>query len=266
AAALEEAGEAGFFKALGKLKGELPKPKFEPVKDLLKQVEVDDLFNYIKQAPLDFYNKISAATGLSKVLGGGGIPTNSELKLLRDIFGKELVETILKKRPWQKRLAENITEVLNLPRTLMTAFDMSAWLRQGGMLTAAKPKQALPNVWKMVKSFGSDKFFKEAMNEITERPTYPLMKQSGLSLTEISGDTIGFAAREEGFLSNFAQKIPIVGKLVKASERAYVGFLNLLRADVYDDVAGEFRKGGFTPEANPKVFKDLAKFINNATG
>src|SRR3990167_3816982 len=267
--ALETPGEAGFQQALGKLKGELPKTEFEGVRKALNQDEVDTLFDAIKQQPqLDFYEKISAYTGLAKILGnlGGQIPTEGELKMLQSIFGRKLIDNILAKRPLWEKTKETLVDILNLPRAIMSSMDLSAPLRQGLILLEHKPKQGL-NAWgQMFKFFGSQKVFDASKDEIVRRSTFQLMKDSGLFLSDITHNAIGLSKKEERFLSNFASKIPIIGQLVRASERGYVGFLNKLRADVFDDITEQFIKGGFNPDDHPQVWTNLADFINTVSG
>lgn len=262
------AGEKGFYQTLGTLKGELPKPKFESPRLKFAQDEIDDLFDSIKRTDLDFFDKINASTGLTKILGpkGGGIPTDSELKLLQKVYGPELVEAVRSKRSTWEKVKEGIAEALNVPRALMASMDMSAPLRQGRVLISAHPKKGAQSFKEMVKYFGNENTFKLAMEDIMRRPTAPLMKQSGLSLTDVTADAVGLTNKEEGFMTNLAAKIPVAGRLVKASERAYVGFLNKMRADVFDDLAGEYIAGGIKPSDRPEVFQSLAKFINTATG
>lgn len=262
-------GEQGYFQALGALKGELPKPKFESPRTQFAQEEVDELFDMVKKRDdLDFFDKINASSGLAKIFGtkDGGIPTDSELKLLQKIYGSELVEAVRSKRPLGEKVMEGVAEVINIPRALMASMDMSAPLRQGRVLISSHPKRGMEAFGQMFKYFGSDQIFKASMEDIMKRPTAGLMKQSGLSLTDITEDAIGLTQKEEGFMTNLAARIPIAGRLVKASERAYVGFLNKMRADVFDDLAQEFQKGGISPEERPEVFKNLANFINTATG
>ena len=55
---------------------------------------------------------------------------------------------------------------------------------------------------------------------------YYLMEESKLFLPEIDGYKI--SAREEMFMSNLAEKIPVYGKVVKASERHMVMFLKII--------------------------------------
>src|SRR5690606_35733416 len=95
--------------------------------------------------------------------------------------------------------------------------------------------------------------------DITSRDTYPLMVQSKLPFTEIDGK---LSAREEDFMTQWAEKIPFV----RGSNRAYVGFLNKLRADVFDDLVSKYRDAGIDIENDKTTLEALGKFIGNATG
>lgn len=268
-AALERtAGERAFFAAKGQLKGELPRPQFEGVRGQLTQREVDSLFDNVKNSNLDFYNKVNAMTGLSKVLGSGGgqIPTPGELKLLGDLFGKPFSNALLSKRTLGQKILQGVIDVANVPRALMASMDMSAPFRQGLVLSIHKPARAVQAFGQMFKFFGKPEYFRGAMEALETRPLFRLGKESGLFLGEASEEAIGLAVKEEGFMSNLAARIPAIGILVKASERAYVGFLNKLRADVFDDVAKVYLDGGINPKTQPQVFKALADFINTASG
>lgn len=268
-AAMQTGGEAGFGSALGKLKGELPKPNFTGIRTSLEQPDIDNLFTKIQQNPnLDFYSKITAQNGLNKLLGveGGAIPTNSELKLLQDTFGKDLTDAVLNKKTLGQKIFNNVTDALNVPRALVSSMDMSAPLRQGLVLSTAHPITALQAGADMVKVFFSQKGYDALMQNIASRPTFKLMQDSGLAITDITGKAVSLADKEESFMSNFAEKIPIIGQGVKASERAYTGFLNKLRADVFDDLTSQFIKRGITPAENPDTYKFLADFVNTASG
>jgi hypothetical protein len=70
--------------------------------------------------------------------------------------------------------------------------------------------------------------------------------------------------REEQFFSNIAEKIPGVGHVVRASSRAYVGFLNKLRADLYKSLVAEAQAVG--KWSGPQTGRDIAHFVNVATG
>ena len=73
------------------------------------------------------------------------------------------------------------------------------------------------------------------------------------------------AVKHQLFMSNIAEKIPLWGRVIKGSERAYVGYLNKLRVDVFTRMADDLVKLGYDPETDLKAFKDAAKFINIAS-
>lgn len=261
-------GEKGFFQALGKLKGELApeKPAFTGVRNQLVQTDVDDLFKKIQQHPsLDVYEKISASTGLRKVFEGQ-IPATSQLRLLEDTFGSELIAAVRTKRPLGEKIKDIATEVLNIPRSIITSFDMSAPLRQGVLFTLTKPKIALSAFKQMFKQTFSPENFDDWFKSLKVDPDYKLMKNSKLYISEPGKLAGGLAEKEERFMTNLAQKIPFVGAIVRASERAFTSYLNKLRVDVFKSISKKFIKEGADIENNPEVFESLANFINNATG
>ncbi len=257
----ETTGEAGFFQELGQLKGELPKAKFESIINLFTKQNITDLFETIKTHPgLELTDTIVGRQGLRKLLGGS-VPTEGELSLLKGIFGRDFVDTIASKRSLIEQLQTLVPEIAGVPRALMSSFDFSMPFRQG-LFFATRPKQFFSAFKPMFKSFFSEKQFLGTMEEIIKRPTFPLMKNSRLALTKLDA---GLAKQEEFFMSNLAERIPGIGKVVRASNRAAVTFLNKLRADVFDNIVKTARTTG-TNVDNPKFLNDLSKFINNATG
>jgi hypothetical protein len=82
-------------------------------------------------------------------------------------------------------------------------------------------------------------------------------------------------------MSNLGQYVPVLGKSIKTksgkevrvgfdlygkSERAYSGFLNVLRVQAFMEGATTLKEQGYTMEKNPEVFKAMADFVNNSTG
>lgn len=253
-------GESGFYSELGKLRGELPKVQFEELRKSISQEEVDTLFNMAKESPrLDFFEKINARSGLVKMLRGE-VPTQSEIKLLNQVYPRELIKELLSKRPFMERFNDAVLKTLNLPRALRSSFDLSAPLRQGIFLVGKK--RFYESFGSMFKQAFNEKQFLKMQDEIYTRATYPEMKRAGLAITELD-DLV--STREEAFASNWAEKIPVFGRFVRGSSRAYTGFLNKLRADVFDDMLKKAAASGRDIE-DEKFLKGLAGFINAATG
>lgn len=152
---------------------------------------------------------------------------------------------------------ELLANALNFPRTIMASMDLSAPLRQG--IVFVGDKALWKNIPTVFKAWGSDAAYDAVMSEIKSRPTYRLMDESGLAFGDVSGT---LSAREERFMSQWAEKIPGV----KASERAYTAFLNKLRADVFDDLVDKYKEAGIDLKPLSDKTKGVATFVNNATG
>lgn len=260
-------GEKGFFSEIGALKGEFPKVDYESVRKAFKQDEIDRLFDLIKNSKeLDPWETVGARSGLAKIMGEAGVqvPQEKELELLTRVFGKDIVDTFMSKRSiWQKARGV-VGELVNIPKALRASFDLSAPFRQGWLMVS-KPKQFGPAFANMFKYASDERAFKGLIDDIGDRSTYKIMKESGLEITDI---TRALGNREEYFISQWAEKIPIVGRFVRASDRGYTGFLNKLRADVFDDLVEKGMKVKNLKEVtgSEKWVKELANFVNAGTG
>lgn len=249
-------GEAGAKQAMSKLAGELPKVDMQTTHPITQQ-SADQLFDMIRSSGrITPFEKASAITGLGKVLSGQ-LPQRSELNVLGRIFGPELASEITYMHGGFGSVGQMsgkaLMEASNLMKTMMASTDVSAPLRQG------LPLAYRGEYWRafddMFKSLVSEKQFQGLMRSLEERPNFLLGRDAGLMLTDLDSIT----SREEQFLSKIAEKIPGV----RASERAYVGFLDKLRADTFDSLLADAVKAGNKPE---EVAPAIARFVNVSTG
>jgi hypothetical protein len=264
AARADTGGEAGFNAELGAMRGQMERVQFESLRDSIKQPDIDSLFNQVRDSPdLSDFQKISARRGLTKLFGeyGGNVPQKGELNLLSKVFGDDFVNTANAQRPLLSRATDLGLQIANIPRSLMASFDLSAPLRQG-VFFVGRVRQFFPAFVEMHKYFGSEVAHRALMESIEKRPTYDLMQRSGLSITGMTD----FAAREERFGSPLVEKVPVIGAGVRASERAYTGFLNKLRADVFDDLVSRAHEQGLDPLHDTTLSTAIAKFVNAGTG
>jgi len=258
-------GEKGFYAQLGALKGELPKAEFEAIRSKVTQVDIDSLFNMVKDSPqIGEWDKLAAREGLAKLFGeyGGKIPTENETSLLNKVFGEEFTKAVLDKKPLFEKIKFAGLQLANIPRSLMSSFDLSAPMRQGIFLIG-RPKQFWPSFKRMFGAFKSEEAYKALQDYIITNPDYQLARDSRLALTDMD---VLLGPREEAFMSNWAEKIPIIGKGVRASGRAYVGFLNKLRFDTFKDLIDKAEGMGLDARKDRDLSKAIADFVNNATG
>jgi hypothetical protein len=177
----------------------------------------------------------------------------------------------------REKAIKGVAEVLNIPRALMTMLDYSAMLRQAVIPTIAHPSLAGKSLVEMIKVGASQKRYDRWFYDLVETPRYKLMELSKLAITDSTSPLL--TAREESFMSNLAEKIPVIGKtlnvgkvkipgtnLVKGSERAYTMYLNKMRVDLFNRFADDMEGRGLTFENSPKAYKEMANYVNNSTG
>ena len=257
---------AAFGRAQAPLAGELPgRAQFTAPEQLLSTQEVEGLFQTIRDLDKQFFQRLNTGVALEKVLTGQ-VPVRSEIALLEDVFGTRLAQAILKQRPGRERFLEGILDAANIPRSIVTSWDASAPLRQGVVLAAGHPKRFTQNVVTMFRALPNENFARAVDQSIRENPLFDLLvrrgpqNRRGLFIAERTGVAGSLASREEAFMSRLAQRIPGI----RASERAYVTFLNKLRFDVATDTYNSWTRAGKT--ITERDIDELVLFLNRATG
>ena len=217
--------------------------------------------NKIKGSYLIFGEKMAAQKGLKTIIGGNS-PTGGELKLLDEVFGGEFTKIILSKRSNYKKIMSGLADVAGVPRALLAGgFDLSYGLRQGLYTGYRHPKEWAVAFKGQFKTIFSEEAFQAINAEIRSRPTYGLMRQAKLPLTDLGGQ---LTQREEVYFSQLAEKLPLAGKFVRAFGRAYTGFANRYRADIFDKLVKTGEQTGAIKD--PRYLPSLGEFIGSATG
>lgn len=259
-------GEQGYYAQLGSLKGELRKAQFEGIREKLTPDDVNKVFQMVEDVPyFSTFEKVTAKTGLAKLLGkeGGVVPNNSELKLLNEIFPPEFIKAAQGNKSLLQKLMGTIGDVVAVPRSLMAGgLDMSYGLRQGVFSGYRHPRQWASAFKEQFKYFGSEKALKEASEQIQAHPNYKLAREAGLAMTDLKHGKL--SPGEEQFQSALAEKIPGIGRLVRASGRAYTGFANKYRFDIFNDLVAQAKKTGDFDD--PRFLKSAGELVNTLTG
>jgi hypothetical protein len=256
-------GVAGHEAAKAQLAGELPKVQFARLREgALTQDQLDGLFHTIQgHSELRPYEKLHAQQGLLDAFEKGRVRQPSQIKLLQTVFGQDAAATLVQVSKMQ-RLGRFSLDVLNIPRSLMASFDVSAPFRQGLVAGARHPRLFFRNFSKMFHALSSERAYQGILDEIHSRPTFPQMQESGIKFTELGQD---LSKREEQFMSNMAERIPVAGRVVHASGRAYTGFLDKMRADMFDEQVRLAARAGVNVEDRNQL-RSIARIVNSATG
>jgi hypothetical protein len=190
-----------------------------------------------------------------------------DLDNIKAEWSKKVFEAHLASRPRLTQMVDTGKQVLNTSRAILTSMDLSAVLRQGGFIGLGNPIRAARNIAPMLRAFTSDDVAKASLKRIKQRPNWKNYNLAGLYIAET--DQTKMSAQEEAFMSRWVDKIPggakglFIGSLVRGSQRAYLTFLNNLRADTFDSMLNQLQKG---PTPTREEMESIAKYINVATG
>ena len=250
-------GRKGAQQQMAQLKGEFQKVEFQPLN--ISPLDEDAMYDAVKTS-LRGYDIPAAFTALRKLFGkaGGSVPTSSEISLLDEVFGPQLTKSILAKRASGRKVGEALLEAGGAVKSITATADLSAPLRQGFPLVGTREwRKAFGQMFRYA---GSEKAVQQLEEEIAARPSYELMRDAGLAITSRGKD---LAHREERFVSNLIEEVPVYGKIARASNRAYTGFLNKLRADTFDSILKDAGRAGIDPAS---VADATASYVNVTTG
>ncbi len=182
----------------------------------------------------------------------------AQIEEIKEQATREIVRVKREQRPNIQKVIELAPEAINASRAIITSFDLSAALRQGGVLTAAHPLLSKEAIVPMLEAFASEHGQAKATAMIHDLPSIKsgLGKRAGLEITS-SEDSL--MAMEEAYMSRLAEKIPGVA----GSARAYMTFLNVQRGLVFESLVNKLGRGGKVTDAEAKV---IANWVNVASG
>jgi hypothetical protein len=170
-------------------------------------------------------------------------------------FAKALIEDKIGSMGRLQKMGVMGLEAANLQRALMTSFDVSAVLRQGGFFSLGRPITSAKGLPAMFEALASEKGRFEAEQMILNDPMYQTTVKAKIQYTWRSTK---LEQMEEVYMSRWAEDIPGIA----GSERAFVTFLNLQRLNVFKLLANSWCDG----KPTDRQAKDIARLVNDGTG
>ena len=150
-------------------------------------------------------------------------------------------------------------EAFNVGKLMLSTGEFSIVLRQGLQYVSGHPIGAIKRgIPKMLSSFASEKGLFRLNEQISSRENaknggYARMK---IPFTDPSGK---LNKREEEFVAQSVERIPVLGRIIKSFNRAASAFLNVARADIADALLAA--KGG-----EQGLTKEEAQWIGKTAG
>lgn len=184
------------------------------------------------------------------------VDTQVELKKTKAEVMEDRAKFERKNQSVGRKLWEGTKETNNLMRAIQTAWDVSAVGRQGVVLSLTHPTKVPAAVREMVQSIRSERGYERNQQEILNRRNALDYQLSELEFTDHHADP---TKQEESLMGRYVQKLPGLA----ASSRAFNGYLNRLRADVFDAMTLNSTSTG---PARMAELKAAANWINAVTG
>lgn len=158
-----------------------------------------------------------------------------------------------------KHPVQGLNRAASLSKSIKASLDDSAIFRQGWKTLLTNPKiwqkNARQSFIDLVRQVGNKNVMREVNADIASRPNFDKYTKMKLAIGNV----------EEEFPTALPEKIPLLGRLYKASESAYTGFLYRQRADIADKMLDIAKKSGV--DINDKTqLQSMGKMINALTG
>lgn len=212
-----------------------------------------------------------------------GIPTLSEIlsrklvaqaeKIQRLPFGyekykatKELTEMIEREVPHSlsQKSWNWFLELSNIPRALIASFfDFSFGFRQGLVAGFRHPQEFFGAFKAQFKPFIAEKNYEALMDTVMKHSDFALANQAKVAFSDINAK---LTLREERYMSSLAEKIPVIGRGVRATNRAYTAMANKLRMDTFASLIKNAEGMGLNPRQDQVLLNKIASLVNDMSG
>lgn len=158
-----------------------------------------------------------------------------------------------------KNPAQIAMDAAGTAKAMNATLDNSAIFRQGWKAMMTNPvlwaKNAIQSFGTIIKTFGGKDVAADSKARIMSGPYYDKAVKAKLAVATI----------EEDFPTSLPEKIPLFGRLYKASENAFTVFVHNLRMDIFSKYIEQFEKAGIDT-SNKETLTSLGKLVNSLTG
>jgi hypothetical protein len=155
-------------------------------------------------------------------------------------------------------IGKGISHLAGEAKSINASLDDSAIFRQGWKVLWTNPKiwtkNALKSFTDIIRTVGKEDVMNALNADIVSRPNYDLMTKAKLA--------IGIS--EEAFPTSLPEKIPVAGRVYKASQDAYTAFVHKTRADVFDKYIQIAKETGV--DLTKEELESIGKLVNSLTG
>lgn len=187
------------------------------------------------------------------------IKAKFEYQKVKDKYIERKFEDSLKREDAIKRGFRRALQGWQIVRSILTGYDLSAVLRQGGIIATTHPLRAIKATVPMLEALRSEERAFKIDEAIKKRENYENGKYNAAGLFLSEHGTM-LSKMEEATMNLYSKKVPWLMNF----QRAYTTFLNQLRVESFDAMEKTLTKSG--EKATLEEAKAIANYVNIVTG
>lgn len=162
-------------------------------------------------------------------------------------------------------LRSGISKLAGIAKGIKASLDDSALFRQGWKTIFTNPTSWAKNALKSFADIARQLKLKPSDNQIINGIKADIYSRPNALNGLYKDMKLDIGTGEEAFPTSIPERIPIFGRLYKASETAYQGFLYRMRADIADAYI-KIAKVNNIDLTNPLQVRSIGRLVNSLTG
>ncbi len=159
-----------------------------------------------------------------------------------------------------------IKEASGIRRVLQTAIDWSVIFRQ--LVRVSLNPRYLSTTLRVIKNQGISTFntkdFDLLMDTLHKDPDFYNKEADGIVYNDLN--TGSEHEVNEDYPKSFIYKLPVIGSMIKGSNRGADAALNTARYELYEQKKAWLERRGIFRDTHPEQYKDMANWVMNMTG
>jgi hypothetical protein len=213
------------------------------------------------------FNKAKANPNSGLEYGASEVALNNYVNDIKLENGKQSLNDIFKsiKKDPASGTIEQVSNLAGVAKGIKASLDNSSIFRQGWKTMFTNPtiwaKNASQSFVDIAKQLGS----KPSNNTIIDGVRAEILSRPNARNGMFKNMKLDIGNLEEAFPTALPEKIPLFGRLYKASETAYTGFLYRMRADIADKMINLAQEQGVNL-ADKAQSESIGKLVNSLTG
>ena len=186
--------------------------------------KIDDLLAPIYKMAETNWDAKDTARALRRLLTAGELPEPRHFIQLAKVYGDDFAKAAEEFAHLPISKKDQIIDFLNIGRATMASGDVSGTGRQGLILSLMHPLKVPGWFWKEIKATFSEKLARQADDVMRADPLFAEFSKNFPVLPLRLGGEL--AKKAEPYMTTYAQRLPIIGKIIRMSERGFVTYIN----------------------------------------